>query len=51
MIEPHRYACENWLITPAAPAVGEAPPANVSEQSFMLVLTGVAWSPVARARA
>lgn len=42
MLEPHRYACANWMITPAALAVNEAPPADVSNQSFMLVLTGVA---------
>lgn len=42
MIEPHHYACENWLITPTAPAAGEAAPADISEQSFLLVLSGVA---------
>lgn len=42
MLEPHRYACTNWLITPAAPAVGEPPPADASEQRFLLVLTGAA---------
>ena len=42
MIEATCYACANWVITPAALAVGEAPPGDVSDQRFMLVLTGVA---------
>jgi hypothetical protein len=42
MLEPVRYACDNWLINPAALAVGETPPANIGEQRFQLVLTGVA---------
>lgn len=42
MIDPHRYACANWLITPAAQTVNEAPPADIADQSFVLVLTGVA---------
>jgi hypothetical protein len=42
MLEPARYACSNWVITPTALAVGEAPPPGIGEQRFMLVLTGVA---------
>jgi hypothetical protein len=36
------FAGQNWLITPAALAVGEAPPASIHDQSFVLVLSGVA---------
>ncbi len=36
------FAGQNWLITPAALAVGENPPANIHEQKFLLVLSGVA---------
>jgi hypothetical protein len=37
MLEPHHYACQNWLITPAAPATGEPAAADMKEQSFLLV--------------
>jgi hypothetical protein len=36
------FAGQNWLITPAALAVGEVPPASIHDQSFLLVLSGVA---------
>ena len=36
------FAGQNWLITPAALARGEAPPASIHDQSFLLVLSGVA---------
>lgn len=36
------FAGQNWLITPAALAVGEPPPANIHDQKWLLVLTGVA---------
>ncbi len=35
------FAGQNWLITPAALAVGEHPPANIHDQKFLLVLSGV----------
>jgi hypothetical protein len=35
------FAGQNWLITPAALALGEHPPANIHEQKWLLVLTGV----------
>ena len=35
------FAGQNWLITPAALAVGESPPANIHEQKWLLVLSGV----------
>jgi hypothetical protein len=38
------FAGQNWLITPAALAVGEHPPANIHQQSFLLVLSGVVIS-------
>jgi hypothetical protein len=36
------FAGQNWLITPAALAVGEKPPASITDQKFLLVLSGVA---------
>lgn len=35
------FAGQNWLITPAALAVGEHPPANIHDQKWLLVLSGV----------
>jgi hypothetical protein len=35
------FAGQNWLITPAALAVGEPPPASIHDQKFLLVLSGV----------
>jgi len=35
------FAGQNWLITPAALAVGEPPPTGIREQTWLLVLTGV----------
>lgn len=35
------FAGQNWLITPAALAVGENPPRSIHDQTFLLVLTGV----------
>jgi hypothetical protein len=35
------FAGQNWLITPAALAVGENPPPNIHDQKFLLVLSGV----------
>jgi hypothetical protein len=35
------FAAQNWLITPAALAVGESPPANIRHQKWFLVLSGV----------
>ena len=32
---------QNWLITPAALAVGESPPATILDQKWLLVMTGV----------
>ena len=36
------FAGQNWLITPAALAVNEAPPTNIHNQKWLLVLSGVA---------
>jgi hypothetical protein len=33
---------QNWLITPAALAKGQNPPANIYEQQWLLVLSGIA---------
>ena len=35
------FAGQNWLITPAALAFGEPPPASIHDQKWLLVLTGV----------
>jgi hypothetical protein len=35
------FAGQNWLITPAAQAVGEQPPATIRDQKWLLLLTGV----------
>jgi hypothetical protein len=35
------FAGQNWLITPAAAALGEAPPASIHDQKWMIVLSGV----------
>ena len=42
MIEVTSFAGQNWLITPAARAVNEAPPNSISDQAWLLVLSGVA---------
>ncbi|HME74870.1 MAG TPA: hypothetical protein VKI00_04220, partial [Mycobacterium sp.] len=35
------FAGENWLIMPAAVAVNESPPRSISDQKWILVLSGV----------
>jgi hypothetical protein len=35
------FAGQNWLITPAALAVGEQPPRSIRDQKWQLILTGV----------
>ena len=35
------FAGQNWLITPAATAVGEQPPQSIRDQKWLLVLSGV----------
>jgi len=35
------FAGQNWLITPAALAVGESRPASIHDQKFLLILSGV----------
>ena len=42
MKEINTFAGQNWLITPAALAVDEAGPRNISGQKWLLVLSGVA---------
>jgi hypothetical protein len=44
MIEVTSFAGQNWLITPAALAVGEASPRNILGQKWLLVFSGVAIS-------
>ena len=36
-----QFAGQNWLITPAALAVGESPPKTILDQKWLLVLSGV----------
>ena len=38
------FAGQNWLITPAAPAVGERPPKTIHDQKWLLVLSGVVFA-------
>ena len=38
------FAGQNWLITPAALAVGEFPPASIRDQKFLLILSGVVFA-------
>jgi len=38
------FAGQNWLITPAALAVGERHPESIHEQKFLLVLSGVVFA-------
>jgi hypothetical protein len=40
-IELTQFAGQNWVITPAALAAGENPPASIHDQKFLLVLSGV----------
>jgi hypothetical protein len=39
-----KFAGQNWLITPAALAVGEKPPANIYGQKWLLQLSGVVFA-------
>lgn len=41
MIFPKSFAGQNWLITPAALAANESPPKYVTDQKWLLVLSGV----------
>jgi hypothetical protein len=36
------FAGQNWLITPAALALHDAPPQNIHDQKWLLTLSGVA---------
>jgi hypothetical protein len=38
------FAGQNWLITPAALALGEHPPASIHDQKWLLVLSGVVYA-------
>jgi hypothetical protein len=40
------FAGQNWLITPAALAVGEHAPTNIHDQKWLVVLTGVVTANV-----
>ena len=38
------FAGQNWLITPAALAVGERPPQSIGDQKWLLVLSGIVFA-------
>ena len=40
MIQLFAFAGQNWLITPAALALNEAPPRDIHDQKWLLVLSG-----------
>lgn len=40
-MEFNSFAGQNWLITPAALAVNEARPSTISDQTWLIVFTGV----------
>lgn len=41
MIQPTGFAVQNFVIVPVATAAGQAPPANIRQQRFQLILSGV----------
>lgn len=41
MIFPTGFAVQNFVIVPVATAVGQAPPANIRQQRFHLILSGI----------
>lgn len=42
VLYPSSFAGQNWLITPAALAVNETTPSSVTDQKWLLILSGVA---------
>ena len=38
------FAGQNWLITPAALAVGERPPQSIRDQKWLLILSGIVFA-------
>jgi hypothetical protein len=38
------FAGQNWLITPAALAVGEQPPQSIRDQKWLLILSGIVFA-------
>jgi len=46
MKELTAFAGQNWLITPTAAAVGETPPRRIQDQTWLLVLSGVAIADI-----
>jgi hypothetical protein len=40
-ISAQKFAAQNWLITPAALALNEPKPGTISDQSWLVTLTGV----------
>lgn len=39
-----QYAVQNYIITPTSTAVGAAPPANISNQKWLVTMSGIAIS-------
>lgn len=46
MKELTTFAGQNWLITPAATAVNQTPPADIRDQRWLLTLSGVAIADI-----
>jgi hypothetical protein len=46
ILGPADFAGQNWLIAPAALAASEPPPADIRDQKWLLVLTGVVKADV-----
>ncbi len=42
VLHPSSFAGQNWLITPASLAVNEAQPSSITDQKWLLVMSGVA---------
>lgn len=42
MLQVVSFAGQNWLITPAALAVNQAPPRSIADQEWLLILSGIA---------
>jgi hypothetical protein len=41
LFSSENFAGQNWLVTPAALAANETQPSSISDQKWLLVLTGV----------
>jgi len=46
MLELKTFAGQNWVITPAALAANQTAPANIHDQKWLLILSGVAYANI-----